>query len=239
MLTFSASARAANCALADFAYNGACGPEFESPAWGDAAGWTDPSKYSTIQLADITGDGSDELIARNDDGLEIWTFDTTVGQWRPAIGANGLPEVLQDFHSPLPTDDVRGSWRDPSAFSTIQTADLYGDNEQEIIADHEPTGTRVWRYTPPAGTTSINGGTWSLVSTDTLLPSTPSPAQYLSLHSVSAGFFPSAEITDQNSYWTWDAVNGGFDPAPNGNLAPNSTQPQYYLDNMSGPMPET
>ena len=143
------------------------------------------------------------------------------------------------FHSPLPAGDVRGSWRDPAAFSTIQTADLYGDNEQEIIADHEPTGTRVWRYAPPAGTTSINGGTWSLVSTDTLLPSSPSPAQYLSLHAVSAGFFPSAEITDQNSYWTWDANNGGFDPASTGTLAPNSTQPQYYLDNMSGPMPET
>ena len=58
-------------ALADFAYNGACGPEFESPAWGDTPGWTDPSKYSTIKLADITGNGTDELIARNDDGLEI------------------------------------------------------------------------------------------------------------------------------------------------------------------------
>lgn len=109
-LAASASARAASCSLADFSYNGMCGPEFESPAWGDTAGWTDPSKYSTIQLADITGDGSDELIARNDDGLEIWTFDTTVGQWRPAIGANRLREVLQDFHSPLPSDDVRGSW---------------------------------------------------------------------------------------------------------------------------------
>src|SRR5271154_1935123 len=56
ILAVSASARAANCALADFSYDGICGPEFESPAWGDAAGWTDPSKYSTIQLADITGD---------------------------------------------------------------------------------------------------------------------------------------------------------------------------------------
>ena len=71
MMAVSPAARAANCALADFAYNGACGPEFESPAWGDTPGWTDPSKYSTIKLADITGNGTDELIARNDDGLEI------------------------------------------------------------------------------------------------------------------------------------------------------------------------
>jgi hypothetical protein len=238
ILALSASARAANCALADFSYDGICGPEFESPAWGDAAGWTDPSKYSTIQLADITGNGTNELIARNDDGLEIWTFDTTVGQWRPAIGANGLPEVLQDFHSPLATDDVRGSWRDPAASSTIQTADLYGDGETEIIADHEPTGTRVWRYTPPTGTKNINGGSWSLVSTNNILPSTPAPSQYLSLHAVSAGVFPSAVLTDQASNWTWNANTGGFTPWGNPTLAPNSSSPQYYLDNMSGPMPE-
>ena len=157
--------RAADCSLADFGYNATCGPEYESPAWGDSAGWTDPSEYSTIKLADITGNGTDELIARNDDGLEIWRFDTTVGQWRPAIGADGLPEVLRDFHSPGPTADVRNSWRSASAFSTIQTADLYGDGEQEIIADHEPSGTAVWRYTPHSGLKSINGGTWSLVST--------------------------------------------------------------------------
>ena len=93
MVALAASARAADCALADFAYNGACGPEFESPAWGDYGGVDGPSKYSTIQLADSHGEASQELIARNDQGLEIWTFDTTVGQWRPAIGADGLPEV--------------------------------------------------------------------------------------------------------------------------------------------------
>src|SRR5215831_16956162 len=82
----SASAGASDCALADYAYNATCGPEFQSPAWGDAAGWTDPSKYSTIKLADITGNGTEELLARNDDGVEVWTFDTNIGQWRPAIG---------------------------------------------------------------------------------------------------------------------------------------------------------
>jgi hypothetical protein len=235
MLAGSASARAADCARADFAYNSACGPEFESPAWGDAAGWTDPSKYSTITLADITGNGIDELIARNDDGLEIWTFDTTVGQWRPAIGADGLPEVLRDFHSPMPTEDVRGSWRDPAAFSTIQTADLYGDGEQEIIADHEPAGTRVWRYTPPTGTKNIVGGSWSLISTTAnLLPTSPTPAQFLSFHAVNANAGAGA-LTDQNGSWTFSAK--GFHQSAS-TLAPASAAPEYYLDNMSGLMPE-
>jgi hypothetical protein len=236
LLAVSGSARAADCALADFAYNGACGPEFESPAWGDTPGWTDPSKYSTIKLADITGNGTDELIARNDDGLEIWTFDTTVGQWRPAIGADGLPEVLKEFHSPMPTEDVRGSWRDPAAFSTIQTADLYGDGAQEIIADHEPSGTRIWRYTPPAGTKSINGGSWSQVSTTpNVLPSPPAPAQYLSLHAVNANG-GAAALTDQNASWTFG--DDGFHSTGMSTLAPFSSDPEYYLDNMSGRMPE-
>src|SRR4051794_9452900 len=187
MLSFASPARAAG-ARGDFAYNAACGPEFESPAWGDAAGWTDPSKYSTIQLADITGDGSAELLARNDDGPEIWTFDTAVGQRRPTLDAKGHPRVIRALRSPLPTEDVRGSWRDPATSSTIQAADLDGDQQEEILANG-PSGTGVWRYTPPGGTKSINGGTWSLVGTDKLLPTNPAPSQYLSLHAVSAGGF--------------------------------------------------
>ena len=236
LLSLSASARAADCLRADFAYNGTCGPEFESPAWGDTPGWTDPSKYSTIQLADITGNGTDELIARNDDGLEIWTFDTTVGQWRPAIGGDGLPEVLRNFHSPGPAADVRGTWRDPAAYSTIQTADLYGDGRQEILADHEPYGTRVWRYTAPAGTKSINGGSWALVSTTTnILPSGPTPAQFLSLHAVN-GNGGTGALTDQDAFWTLGA--NGFQSSGAKTLAPASSNPAYYLDNTSGLMPQ-
>jgi len=235
MLAVAVSARAADCALTDYQYNGACGPEFESPAWGDAAGWTDPSKYSTIKLADITGNGTDELIARNDDGIEIWTFDTTVGQWRPAINADGLPEVLRDFHSPAPNEDVGGSWRDAATFSTIQTADLQGDGEQEIIADG-PNGTRVWRYTPPAGTKSINGGTWSLFSTGDIPAPASAPSQYLSLHAL-APAAGGASLTEQNSYWAWDPNAHNFFYVVNGTLAPNSSDPKYYLDNMSGLMP--
>ena len=238
MLAGAVSARAANCALADFGYNSTCGPEFESPAWGDAAGWTDPSKYSTIKLADLTGNGTDELLARNDDGLEIWTFDTSVGQWRPAIGADGLPEVLRGVRSPTPTEDVRASWRDAAAFSTIQTADLYGDGAQEIIADHEPSGTAVWRYTPPAGSKSINGGTWSLVSTSpNLLPTSPAPSQYLSFHAIEAGGGRPAVLTSQDAYSTF--AKNSFQPAGQSTLAPPSSDPSFYLDNMSALVPES
>ncbi len=64
LLSLAVGAQAADCSLTDHGYDGACGPQFELPAWGDEAGWTDPSKYTTIQLADLTGNGADELIAQ-------------------------------------------------------------------------------------------------------------------------------------------------------------------------------
>jgi hypothetical protein len=186
-LWLSPPARAADCSLADQSYNGACGPQFELPAWGDGAGWKDPSKYSTIQLADLTGNGKDELIARNDDGIEIWTFDTTVGQWRPAIGADGQPEVLTDFRSPLPSESGP-NWNQPQYYSTIQTADLYGNGAREILARF-PDGMRVYQYTPPAGTKNIKGGTWSQIAERGPFSDKDgyaNPSLYLTIHAISA-----------------------------------------------------
>jgi hypothetical protein len=192
-----ATARAADCpSLADYAYNGACGPEFEMPAWGDGAGWTDPSKYTTIQLADLTGNGVDELIARNDDGLEIWTFDTTVGQWRPAIGKNGKPEVLTDFHSPLPSASGP-NWTEPQYYSTIQTAQLDSPVGGADIIARFPDGIRVYRYQPPAGSQSIEGGSWSLVSQKGPFSDAEgytAPSSYLTIHAIGKTSERPAEI---------------------------------------------
>ncbi len=135
----------------------------------------------------------------------------------------------------VPTCEGAGNPPRPSARS--RPLDLYGDGEQEIIADHEPSGTSVWRYTPPAGSKSINGGTWSLVSTTPyVLPTSPSPSQYLTLHAVDAGG-GSAVMTDQGSYWTFGG--NGFHSTGKTTLAPSSSDPSYYLDNMSGLMPES
>ena len=95
-------AGAQNCLETDPSYMDACGPTFAVPTWTDAGGWTDPSQYSTIQLADVNGDGKDELLGRSDAGLQIWRFDTSVGQWRPQVDANAVPQILSDFSSPRP-----------------------------------------------------------------------------------------------------------------------------------------
>ncbi len=226
-------ARAADCSLADYGYNEACGPQFETPAWGDGAGWTDPSKYATIQLADLTGNGIDELIARNDDGIEIWRFDTTVGQWRPAIDASGQPEVLTDFRSPLPSESGP-NWTQAPYYSTIQTVDLSGNGAHEIIARF-PSGIRVYKYTPPAGSKSIDGGTWSLVSQNGPFSDADGytdPSLYLSIHAASAENGQPAALVAQSksgvvvyewngSGWTKESV------AP---VSTYTSDPSQYLD---------
>jgi hypothetical protein len=115
-----ATAQQPQCPEASPSYTDACGPTFVLPGWGDAGGWTDPSQYSTIQLADLNGDGRDELIGRNDEGLEIWWFDTTFGQWRPQVDANGVPQTLSDFGSPAPGATPPGCGRSRSGQPPIR-----------------------------------------------------------------------------------------------------------------------
>jgi hypothetical protein len=55
MRFFVVTAAQQSCAEASPTYTDACGPRFVLAGWGDAGGWTDPSKYPTIQLADLNG----------------------------------------------------------------------------------------------------------------------------------------------------------------------------------------
>ena len=164
-LAAPSTAAGQGCPSADTSYTGNCGPTFTVPSWGDAGGWTDPSKYSTIQLGDVNGDGRDELIGRNDAGLEIFRFDTTLGQWRPQVDANGLPQVLEDFASPSPPQESTPcSWHDPSYYMTIQTGDVDGQSGEEIVARF-CDGIRTFKYSAPEGGQNIDGGTWRRIST--------------------------------------------------------------------------
>jgi hypothetical protein len=153
-----------NCPESSPTYTDACGPTFAIPAWGDAGGWTDPSKYSTIQLADFNGDGKDELMARNDQGIEVFWFDTSLGQWRPQVDANGVPQVLSDFRSPLPSETPATDWTKPEYYATIQAADVDGQPGEEVLA-RAADGMRVYRYAPPAGSNRIDGGSWTRIGT--------------------------------------------------------------------------
>ncbi len=134
------------------------------PSWTDAGGWADPSQYSTIQLADVNGDGKDELIGRSDAGIEIYAFDTTLGQWRPQVDANGVPQLLKDFASFLPANESDpDNPNQPRFYSTIQTGNVDGEPGDEVFARFAD-GLHVYKYVPPNGSTSINGGSWQRIA---------------------------------------------------------------------------
>jgi hypothetical protein len=174
-LAVPSTAAAAACPSVDTSYMENCGPQFAVPNWTDAGGWSDPSKYSTIRLADVNGDGRDELIGRSDAGLQIFWFDTTLGQWRPQVDANGVRQVLTDFASPPQWNksDPHSPAR-PQYYSTIQAVDIDsasagdvgpgGPGAEEILARFWD-GMRVYQYFPPAGGNNIDGGTWKRVGT--------------------------------------------------------------------------
>ena len=232
-------AGAQQCPEASPTYFDACGPTFVSPPWGDAGGWTDPSKYSTIQLADVNGDGRDELIARNDQGLEIFWFDTTLGQWRPQVDANGVQEVLTDFRSPLPTERPTTDWTKPQYYSTIQAADVDGQPGEEILARFAD-GMRVYQYSPPAGSQSIDGGSWARIGIGGPFSDAAGygdPSLYPTIQVARFSAAPPALFARQHSqaygmtlvFYTW-SQGGTWTRTPD----PGSNGIPYFSDDLCG-----
>jgi hypothetical protein len=173
-------AAAAACPEKNPSYTGACGPTFVLPGWGDAGGWTDPEQYETIQLADVDGDGADELLGRTPAGLAIHNFDTTLGQWRPQLDDGDRPIVLTEFGDPPPLSpqnkpgsngkrwQVGGyppktDWTLPQYYDTIQAANIDKDPGEEILA-RSVDGVMVFKFTP-IGARKDGRGSWRHVST--------------------------------------------------------------------------
>ena len=251
-------AEAQQCPEATPTYTDSCGPTFVLPPWGDGGGWTDPSKYSTIQLGDVNGDGSDELIARNDQGIEIYWFDTSLGQWRPQADANGLPQVLTAFRSPLPTESPATDWTKPQYYSTIQAADVDGEPGAEILA-RSADGMHVYKYTPPDADRSIDGGTWQPIGTggpfsDAAGGSDPSVYSTIQVGKFRAPDLPlmfarlnvTGEAADGGDeptviFYRWDAASGSWAALPVNDWYINvfgndngCAHPSCYLDLQTG-----
>jgi hypothetical protein len=162
LATAPSTAAAAACPSADIGHLSNCGPMYSVPTWTDAGGWDDPSQYGTIQLADVNGDGAEELIGRGDAGVVIYWFDTALGQWRPQAGPDGTPWILTDFASKPPWDE--GDPTNPANAqysSTIQAADIDGRPGAEILG-RLAGGMTVYQYTP-VGDRVADGGTWKRI----------------------------------------------------------------------------
>ena len=117
---------------------------FMLPMWSNTNGWDDPSCYSTIQMADLDGDGYDELLGRCTAGIEANRFDPTTGVWTPLL--NGPPWASKD------------GWDQKEYYLTIQTADLDGDGSAELLARDGAT-IIAYSYSAPKG--KPTQGTWT------------------------------------------------------------------------------
>src|SRR5439155_639289 len=116
------------------------------PAWSDAGAWNQAQYYSTIQFADINGDGKADVCGRDIDGIVCYL-----------AAATGFATTA--VRGPAWTDV--GAWNQAQYYSTIQFADINGDGKADVCARdiagivcHVATGSGF------AGT-AIRGPGWS------------------------------------------------------------------------------
>jgi MYXO-CTERM domain-containing protein len=98
---------------------GGFGTPFAGPGWSDADGWMAPRYASTVQLADVDGDGKADACGRAAAGL-LCAPSTGAGFGAAAIGGPAW-------------SDAEG-WGLPEYYATIQLADIDGDGKADACA---------------------------------------------------------------------------------------------------------
>lgn len=112
------------------------------PLLNDLSGWNQPENYSTLQTADIDGDGQREIIARGKDGLHVWQW--TNGAWME------IPKLEALSNS--------NGWTDASQYQTILPARLQRGSEANDVIARSSDGIHVWRYSKTNESWSELGG---------------------------------------------------------------------------------
>lgn len=124
-------------------YDGASGSWIALPtlATGFVFG-SSPEYYQTIQLADVDGNGTDEVVGRTSAGILAWTL------------ANGTWTELPAFPSGQGWSDAN-DWNQPEQYGSIRTADVDGDGAAEVLGLSD-TSLETYGY-------DATSGTWSAV----------------------------------------------------------------------------
>jgi hypothetical protein len=114
------------------------------PAWSNDNGWDHPRYYSTIQFADIDGDGKADVCARASDGIRCVRFDGTsfATEVRGPEWSNG------------------NAWGDPRYYSTIQFADINSDGKADVCG-RGAVGIHCALSDGNGFPTPLNGPAWS------------------------------------------------------------------------------
>ena len=110
----------------------------------DASGANHPRVYTTIRLADVDGDGRDDLCARDSEGFGCWLSSGTAFERR--------------VEGPRWSD--ASSWGSAKYYGTIRMGDLNGDRRADVCA-RAAAGIRCALSDGAAFPTSIVGPEWS------------------------------------------------------------------------------
>jgi hypothetical protein len=103
--------------------------DIDGPELPDSTGWNGPQYYTTIQTADIDGDGSAEILARAGDFMRVYKYSDADQQWK--LWSNSLP--LSD----------PGSWGIERFYSTLQCANIDGNGC--VLVGRGGGGLLAWR----------------------------------------------------------------------------------------------
>lgn len=133
-------------------YNSQCGPSVAIPGWSDGGGWNNDLQAGTIELVDLNGDGTDELVGLGPHGVQVHSFSTDPGQWVQAY----------DDTQPLPfaNNAVLGG------LDTVRFGQLAEGKWGVIGIVFDPSnnnalvGLETWSWNPGNGT--LGSGSWTL-----------------------------------------------------------------------------
>jgi hypothetical protein len=120
------------------------GAAINGPAMADADGYNDVKYYSTLRLADVTGDGKDDACIRTKDGVQCY----------PSTGT-GFGAAIKG-----PTLDDGSGWGAVDHYGTIRTGDVNADGKMDICA-RGASGMKCWISDGAGFPTTIDGPAWT------------------------------------------------------------------------------
>jgi len=219
---------ASPCPETSPSYDGPCGPVFTTPQWSDQSTWSAASAYETIGLMRLGRRSAEDLIGRDSTGLWVEQFDAHAGQWR-LLGSSegGVALALSDLDG----------WNRPSQYATIQTADLNGDGEYELLA-RAADGVHVYRWNAATDTFTDISKPPRLFS-DTAGGADPSV--YETIQTADLLGNGHAEILGRTSagieYARWNEQSGHFEDVTQTGIAPDAhggKNPSLYKTIQTG-----
>lgn len=114
------------------------------PELSDAEGFDAPGYYTTLRMADVTGDGLDDICVRHPDGMKCY----------PSTG-DGFEAAIEG-----PSLADSSGWHAPQYYGTIRVGDVDGDGRDDICA-RAAAGMRCWLADDEGFAQRIDGPEWS------------------------------------------------------------------------------